>query len=82
MTLHVSDELVKQSGCSADDLTVGLVIGLFYQGRLTLGQAAEALKMSKPDMMKVLAERELPMPYGREDALRDIRVVDRLWPES
>jgi len=59
-----------------------MVVGLFFQGRLSLGQAGEALGLSKPDMMCQLNERGLPMPYGAEDATKDLAVIDRLFGQA
>jgi predicted HTH domain antitoxin len=79
MTLQVPDTVAAQADCTAPELIFGMVIGLFFQGRLSLGQAGAALGLSKPDLMRQLNERGLPMPYGADDAARDLAVIDRLW---
>jgi predicted HTH domain antitoxin len=78
MILQVPDTVAAQADCSASELIFGMIVGLFYQGRLSLGQAGEAVGLSKPDMMRKLNERGLPMPYGAEDATQDLAVIDRL----
>ena len=80
MTLQVPDTVATQAGCTAPELVFGLVVGLFFQGRLSLGQAGEALGISKPAFMDRLHEHGLPMPYRAEDAANDLAAIDRLWP--
>ena len=80
MTLQVPDNLVAQAGCTTPELIFGLVVGLFFQGRLSLGQAGEALGLSKPGFMERLHDLGLPMPYSTEDARHDLDAINRVWP--
>lgn len=82
MTLHIPDTLAGQSGCSAPELMFGLVVGLFFQGRLSMAQAGEALGLSRPEFMEQFHELGLPVPYSSRDAESDLAVIDRLWPET
>ncbi len=82
MTLQVPDNLAAQAGCSSPELLFGLVVGLFFQGRLSLGQAGDALGLSKPRFMEQLHDLGLPMPYGTEDAQRDLDAINRMWPDN
>lgn len=82
MTLQVPDSVATQADCTPAELIFGMVVGLFYQGRLSLGQAGEALGLSKADMMQQLHERGLPMAYGVDDANKDLAVIDRLFGRS
>ncbi len=80
MTLQVPDKLAAQAGCTTPELIFGLVVGLFYQGRLSLGQAGESLGLSKPGFMERLQDMGLPMPYSAEDASHDLETINRHWP--
>ncbi|MDB6006642.1 MAG: hypothetical protein JWR15_3629 [Prosthecobacter sp.] len=82
MTLQVPDKIATQADCTAADLIFGMVIGLFYQGRLSLGQAGEALGLSKPDMMQQLHEHGLPMSYSAEDAAKDLVVINQMFAQA
>ena len=82
MTLQVPDNLAAQAGCTTPELIFGLVVGLFFQGRLSLGQAGDALGLSKPGFMERLHELGLPMPYSADDAGHDLDVINRVWPSS
>lgn len=79
MTLQVPDALASQAGCTTEDLFFGLVVGLYLEGRLSLGQAGDALGLSKPEMMAELHERGLPMSYDAQDAASDLAAIERLW---
>jgi predicted HTH domain antitoxin len=78
MTLQIPDSIAAQAGCTTPELIFGMVVGLFYQGRLSLGQAGETLGLSKPAFMEQLSAHDLPMPYSAEDAANDLRAIDRL----
>lgn len=80
MTLHIPDSLATQSGCSAQELLFGLAVGLFMDGRLTLGQAASALGLSRPEFMQLLHQRGIPMPYDEADVESDLKTLRRLFP--
>lgn len=80
MTLQVPDSIAAQAGCTNPELIFGLVVGLFFQGRLSLGQAGEALGLSKPGFMEKLHTLGLPMPYSAEDASHDLDAINRVWP--
>jgi predicted HTH domain antitoxin len=79
MTLEIPDRLAAQAGCEARDLVFGLVAGLYLEGRLTLGQAADVLGTSRPELLSALGERGLPVSYTADDALSDLAAVERLW---
>ena len=80
MTLTIPDDVAAQADCSHSELVWGLVIGLLYQGRLTLGQAGSALGLTKPDFMARMSEQGLAMPYSVADAAQDLDTLDRIWP--
>lgn len=82
MTIQVPDTLAAQAGCTTSELFFGLVVGLFFQGRLSLGQAGEALGISKPGFMERLHELGLPMHYSAEDARHDLDAINRSWPST
>lgn len=55
MTLQIPDSIAAQAGCSTSELLFGMVVGLFYQGRLSMGQAGATLGLSKLDFMEQLS---------------------------
>lgn len=81
MTLHIPDSIAAQSQCGPQELLFGLAVGLFMDGRLTLGQAGNALGLSKPEFMALLGQRGIPMPYDEADLEKDLQTLDRLFPK-
>ena len=82
MTLEVPDVVAARSECSSDELLFGMVYGLLWQGKLSLGQAGQALGLSKPALIDAIGGRKLPMPYDEEDAAKDLETIRRLWPKA
>jgi predicted HTH domain antitoxin len=81
MRLEIPETVTLNANCSNLDLTFGLVFGLLWQGKLSLGQAATALSITRPEFMAELASRDLPLPYSLSEARDDLQLVDQLWPQ-
>lgn len=82
MTLQIPDSLATQAGCGVQELMFGLAVGLFVDGRLTLGQAGNVLGLSKPEFMQMLGQRGIPMPYDEADVESDVKTLRRLFPRQ
>jgi predicted HTH domain antitoxin len=75
MPLTVSDELLQASHLSEAELLQEIAVTLFQQDRLTLGQAAAFAELKQLDMQRILAARQIPLHYGREDLEHDLATV-------
>lgn len=82
MTLQIPDSLAKQVGCGPQELLFGLAAGLFMDGRLTLGQAGNALGLSRPEFLQLPGQRHIPMPYDVDDLESDLKTLDWLFPKQ
>jgi predicted HTH domain antitoxin len=82
MTLQIPDSIATQSGCGPQELLLGLVVGLFVNGHLSLGQAGSALGLSRPDFQQVLGRLGVAMPYDEQDARDDLQTLSRLFPAT
>lgn len=82
MTLQIPDTLAAQSGCGPQEMLFGLAVGLFMDGRLTLGQAGGALGLERPEFMQMLSEHGIPMPYDETDIEGDVKTLRRLFPKQ
>lgn len=80
MQLTVPDDLLGQTGCSDADLLFALAVGLFLDGRMTLGRAAGLAGLSKPAFLDELGRRRIPMPYDEEDLAADLQTLRELFP--
>lgn len=81
MQLTVPDELVAQSGCSDRELLFDLAVGLFLDGRLTLGLAANLAGLPRIAFLDELGRRRIPMPYDEEQLAADVQTLREVFPE-
>ncbi len=78
MSLLISDDLLKQSKLSEEELKMEIAILLYKQERITLGQGSEFLGISQWEFQSMLADREIPVHYGIEDLYDDLNTLDKL----
>ena len=55
-----------------------LAIELYREGKISLGKAAEIAKVSKWEMMEILASKGIPLQYDEEDLKEDVETLERL----
>jgi len=53
-------------------LRLELAVSLYTQGILGLGKAAHLADLSRSEMNRVLAQRQVPMHYGPEELAEDL----------
>jgi predicted HTH domain antitoxin len=53
-------------------LRLELAVSLYSQGILGLGKSAQLANLSRDDLNRVLAERQVPMHYGQEELAEDL----------
>ena len=80
MQLTVPDEFVSQTGCSGGELLFDLAVGLFLDGRLTLGGTARLTGLLQPAFLDELGRRRIPLPYDEADLAEDVLTVRELFP--
>lgn len=72
MSLVISDEIVKASGLSEDELLLELVLLLFQQDKISLGKAAELLKVPQIRFQRLIADRNICVHYDVAEWQEDI----------
>jgi predicted HTH domain antitoxin len=82
MILEIPEAIADPCECDEAELLFGLTLGLYLQGRLSGGQAGEALGLPRSAFLDALHERGIAMPYAAEEATRDLAAVERLWPRQ
>jgi len=80
MAVIVSDDLVRASGLTEDDLRLELAVALYRDNRFTLGQAARLVGRPQDEMLRILAKREIPVHYTVEDLHEDVANLEKLFP--
>lgn len=72
MSLVISDEIVKASGLSEDEPLLELVLLLFQQDKISLGKAAELLKVPQIRFQRLIADRNICVHYDVAELQEDI----------
>lgn len=75
MIIKIPDQIIKQSGLSAKEILLKVVILLFLEERLTLGQASKIAGLHQFEFQKELAARNIPVHYSEEDYERDLQTI-------
>ncbi|MBD2068904.1 UPF0175 family protein [Leptolyngbya sp. FACHB-671] len=73
MSLVISDEIVKASGLSEEELLLELVLLLFQQDKISLGKAAELLEMPQIRFQRLIADRGICVHYDVAELQEDIQ---------
>ena len=69
----VSDEIVKASGLSEDELLLEIVVLLFNLDKISLGKAAELLKMPQLRFQRLIGDRGICVHYDVAEFHEDIQ---------
>lgn len=69
----ISDEVVKASGLSENQLLLEIVVMLFQQEKISLGKASEVIGMNQIKFQKLLAERGICVHYDVPELQEDIQ---------
>jgi predicted HTH domain antitoxin len=80
MSLVISQEVLKASGLSEDELFQEIVIMLFQQDKIGLGKASELLGINQVRFQRLLAERGICIHYDVAEFREDIQHLrDKGW---
>jgi predicted HTH domain antitoxin len=75
MSLLVSDDIVRASGLSEQELLLEIVIMLFQQNKISLGKASELLQIHRLQLQKLLADRGICLHYDVEEFQEDLETL-------
>jgi predicted HTH domain antitoxin len=77
LTLEIPGEVVEALRLpdreKVQRLRLELAVSLYSQGILGLGKTAQLAGLSRSDMNRVLAERQVSMHYGPEELAEDLQ---------
>ena len=60
-----------------------LVIGLYREGRISSGEAAELLRMTKREFIRLLARKDIPyFAYSSEELAEEFKAVEAWGKEK
>jgi predicted HTH domain antitoxin len=76
MSLVITDEEIKITGLSAEQLKLEIAVLLFQKEIFTLGLAAEFCGLHKIEMQRELAKRKIPLHYDIDMLHEDIANIN------
>ena len=75
MSLVISDEVVRATQLSEEELRLELAVLMYREDRLTLGQASRFAELPQPEFQKVLGSRRIPVHYGLAELEKDVETL-------
>ena len=78
MIIEIPDQIINQSGLSAEEIMLKVALVLFQEEKLTLGQASRFAGLHQYEFQKELAARNLPIHYGEADYKNDLEIISLL----
>ncbi len=76
MSLVISDDLVKASGFSENELLLEIVLMLFQQDKISLGKAGELLGLHRMQFQKLISERGICVHYDIDEFQEDLKTLE------
>ena len=78
MDLLIPEDILQTAGIAPDELKTEIAILLFQKGKLTLGQASKLAGINKLQFQHLLASRQIPVHYGKEEFKEDLKTLREL----
>lgn len=78
MTLVISDDVVRASGLSENELLLEIVLMLFRENKISLGKASELMAMHRMEFQKLLAERGICVHYDIAEFEEDLNALQEI----
>jgi len=76
MSLVISDDLVKASGFTENELFLEIVLMLFQQDKISLGKASELLGLHRMQFQTLISERCICVHYDIDEFQEDLNNLD------
>ncbi len=77
MSLVIADDWLKTAQLTERELLQEIVLMLFKQERITLGQASTWLEIDRFSFQQLLAARQIPVHYGIADYQSDMDTIHK-----
>ncbi len=75
MIVEIPDQIIKQSGLSAEEILLKVALVLFQEEKLTLGQASRLAGLHQYKFQKELTARNISVHYGEGDYKNDLESI-------
>lgn len=78
MSIQISDAIIAKSGLSEQDMKTELAVWFYQRELFTLAQAASFLGISRLEMQKELAIRQIDLHISPKDVEDDFQTLQSL----
>ena len=75
MKIAIADKLLEGVTLTHQEALQDFAIGLYSEGKVTLGRAAEVASSSQTEFLQELGRRHIPIHYDVQDLKADILMV-------
>jgi len=75
MKVTVAEELLHGVELSPREALIDFAVGIYSEGKVTLGRAARIAELSVSEFQRLLGERRIPLHYDIHDLEQDLTVV-------
>ena len=75
MEVTIPEELLRGVKLSPREALIDFAVGVYSEGKVTLGRAARIAKLSVSEFQRLLGVRRIPMHYDIHDLEQDLLVV-------
>lgn len=75
MSIQISDDVIRSSGLTEQELKIELAVALFEHDKLTLSQASRMAELPQLFFQRELAKRQIPLHYTLEDLQTDVKNI-------
>ena len=73
--MHVTLPPPIEADLNAEDVRLGLALGLYVSGKLGFGRASDVAGLSRPHFQQAIARRRLAVDYSLDDLTEDVAAI-------
>lgn len=78
MVINISEDIIRKTGLTEQELLLKIAIELFREEKVTLAEASEIVGLHQLQFQKELAKRQIPIHYGVKEFEEDLETLSRL----
>ena len=78
MQLEIPDHIARHISLNEKELLLEFAIFLYQQQVLSMRAAADFAQLSWVEFERILAERNIPLPYSEDDLDKDLENLEKL----
>lgn len=78
MGIHISDDILRKTQLSSEEMLIEIAAHLYDLGKLTMGQARKLANLDQISFQKELSKREIYIKYDVDDLMDDMGTLEEL----